>query len=79
MSAHAFLDQLERQRLLDAAIIEDDDATYEVLCRIFRRTYGELADEAKAVLRARATKRVVIRVTPRKTSSWDHSKTANPY
>ena len=63
----------------DAEIIEDDDVSYETLCRVFERRYGELADGAREQLKLRSRKRVTIKITPRKVASWDHRKTANPY
>ncbi len=63
----------------DAEIIEDDEQTYQTLRRIFTRTYGELSEQVEEQLRLRAAKRVAIRVSPHRISSWDHRKVTDPH
>jgi hypothetical protein len=38
-----------------------------------------LPDEAKEAMRQQARKRIVIGVTPRRISSWDHAKLGGSY
>jgi hypothetical protein len=53
-----------------------------VLKRIQRKMMGALPDdvaEVEDVLRAQAAKRIVLKVSPERVSSWDHGKLAGVY
>ena len=66
----------------EAQLIDDTEFCADVLLRVQRRGYfadvGE-GPEVREALQAQATKRVVIRIDPRRTSSWDHSKLGGTY
>jgi nitroimidazol reductase NimA-like FMN-containing flavoprotein (pyridoxamine 5'-phosphate oxidase superfamily) len=63
-----------------AELISDVDMVLEVLADI-RRKQGILvsAEEIAEALRAHAAKRVLIKVVPERTSSWDHRKLGSVY
>jgi PPOX class probable F420-dependent enzyme len=63
----------------DAELIEDEEICLRTLVGIQEKMLGSLGDEAKEVMRQQARKRIVIRVTPRRTSSWDHAKLGGTY
>jgi PPOX class probable F420-dependent enzyme len=63
----------------DAELIDDEETCLETLVRIQEKMLGSLGDEAKEVMRLQARKRVVIRVIPRRVSSWDHAKLGGKY
>ena len=55
-------------------ILEDDDEVWKVM-REIRAFQGEsVPAPASALLQERAKKRAVLKITPEKISSWDHSK-----
>ena len=63
-----------------AEIISDADACAAFLLHSHeKRAGGPLAVEAQEVLRAQARKRVLIRVTPERVSTWDHTKLSGAY
>jgi PPOX class probable F420-dependent enzyme len=65
-----------------AEVIHDADFTLGVLKRIQRKMMGALPDdvaEVEDVLRAQAAKRIVLKVSPERVSSWDHGKLAGVY
>ena len=63
-----------------AALIHDTDLCVGILMRVHRKMMGgEIPPGAEEVLRMQARKRVVIRVTPERVSSWDHSKLGGVY
>jgi PPOX class probable F420-dependent enzyme len=62
-----------------AELIEDEEICLRTLVGIQEKMLGSLGDEAKEVMRQQARKRIVIRVTPRRTSSWDHAKLGGTY
>ncbi len=43
---------------------------------LFRRYFGELNDDVRAMVAAQAPKRVGLRFVPRRIASWDHRKLA---
>lgn len=66
----------------EASLVDDVDFCVEVLRRVQRRGYfGDVGErpELDDALRAQAKKRVVIRIEPRRVSSWDHSKLGGTY
>jgi hypothetical protein len=63
----------------DAEIIDDADTVVGILKRIHAKTAGSFPEGIDDALRAQATKRVAIKVTTTRLSSWDHSKLASVY
>jgi PPOX class probable F420-dependent enzyme len=63
----------------DAELIDDEETCLQTLVRIQQKMLGALPDEAKEAMRQQARKRIVIGVTPRRTSSWDHAKLGGAY
>jgi len=63
----------------DAELIDDEEVCLQTLVGIQQKMAGSLPDEAKEALRQRARKRIVIGVTPRRISSWDHAKLGGTY
>jgi len=63
-----------------ADLIKDDIETcVQVLTRVHQKMMGAMPAGIEDALKAQARKRVVIRVTPERTSSWDHSKLSGTY
>jgi PPOX class probable F420-dependent enzyme len=63
-----------------ADVIADAEACAGLLLRVNAVMAGAaLAPEAEALLRAQARKRVLIKVTPERFASWDHSKLQGAY
>lgn len=62
-----------------AELVRDVEFTLEVLKQVHAKMVGSLPDGLEDALRAQAGKRVVIRVTPERTSSWDHTKLGGIY
>ena len=62
-----------------AQLIRDVDACVGVLMRVHEKMCGSFPTGVEEALRAQAQKRVVIRVTPERVSSWDHSKLGGTY
>jgi PPOX class probable F420-dependent enzyme len=60
-------------------IIEDVDRCAGLLLRIHVKMGGESLPGIEEVLRERARKRVLLRIVPEHTSSWDHSKLGGSY
>jgi len=63
----------------DAELIDDDEACLQTLVRIQEKMQGSLGNDAKEIMRRQARKRIVIRVIPRRVSSWDHTKLGGTY
>jgi PPOX class probable F420-dependent enzyme len=63
----------------DAEIIDDADTVVQVLKRIHQKTSGSFPEGIDDALRAQAAKRVAIKVTARRVSSWDHAKLGGVY
>jgi nitroimidazol reductase NimA-like FMN-containing flavoprotein (pyridoxamine 5'-phosphate oxidase superfamily) len=63
----------------DAEVIDDEDACVRTLVRIHEKMNGALAPGLEDAMRGQARKRVVLKVTPRRASSWDHSKLGGVY
>lgn len=55
-------------------VIDEPEEVWNVMREIRRFQGGEPVAPDNAVLKARAKKRAVLKITPVKTSSWDHSK-----
>jgi PPOX class probable F420-dependent enzyme len=63
----------------DAEIIEDLDTRLSVLTRVHQKMVGAFPPGVEDALRQQASKRVVIKVVPKRTSCWDHSKLGGRY
>jgi nitroimidazol reductase NimA-like FMN-containing flavoprotein (pyridoxamine 5'-phosphate oxidase superfamily) len=63
-----------------AELITDVERCVGILLRVHEKMWGgALPPGADGVLREQARKRVLIKVTPERTSSWDHSKLGGVY
>ncbi|MBI4518197.1 MAG: pyridoxamine 5'-phosphate oxidase family protein [Deltaproteobacteria bacterium] len=62
-----------------AELIRDLDQCVGVLTRIHQKMGGALVPGIEEAMKAQARKRVVIRVVPERTGSWDHSKLGGVY
>jgi len=62
-----------------AELIHDVDRCAALLGRIHRKMGGAMPDGIEDAMRAQARKRVIIRVVPDYTSTWDHTKLAGVY
>jgi PPOX class probable F420-dependent enzyme len=73
-------DQLQGVMIRGRAALEDDvERTLDVLTRIHRKHGGEQPEGLRDVLRTQARKRVSVRVTPVRVSSWDHTELGGVY
>ena len=62
-----------------AELIHDVDACVNVLTRIHGKMMGAVPAGIEDALKIQARKRVLIRVSPERISSWDHSKLGGTY
>jgi PPOX class probable F420-dependent enzyme len=62
-----------------AEVIEDVERCAALLERIHVKMGGESLPGLRDALRERARKRVLLRIVPQRTSSWDHSKLGGAY
>jgi PPOX class probable F420-dependent enzyme len=62
-----------------AEILDDQELCVRVLMAIQTKHYGVLSADVSEVMRAQARKRVVLRITPERVSSWDHRKLGGVY
>jgi PPOX class probable F420-dependent enzyme len=62
-----------------AEVIDDEDTCVSVLTRVHRKMHGAFPEGVEEALRLQARKRIVIKVTPERVSSWDHSKLGGTY
>jgi PPOX class probable F420-dependent enzyme len=63
----------------DAALIDDADAVVKILTRVHTRMSGSFPEGVEPALRAQAQKRVAIKVSTWRVSSWDHAKLSGRY
>ena len=65
----------------DAEVVDDEDAVFRTICRVQEKTSGSfpVGREVEEAIRAQARKRVALKITPRRASSWDHAKLAGGY
>lgn len=65
----------------DVELVRDAEAIFQVLRRVHQKMSGAFPEAAGAedVMRWQATKRVALKITPRRVSSWDHSKLGGSY
>ena len=62
-----------------AELVYDVDLCVAVLGRVHQKMTGAMPLGIEEALKAQARKRVIIRVTPERVSSWDHSKLGGTY
>jgi PPOX class probable F420-dependent enzyme len=62
----------------DVEVIGDEETVFRTIMRVQRKMVGAVPDAAGAedVIRWQARKRVALKITPRRVSSWDHRKLA---
>lgn len=73
-------DELQGVMIRGRAALDDDvERTLDVLTRVHAKHGGEQPAGLRDVLRAQARKRVSVRVTPERVSSWDHRKLGGVY
>jgi len=63
----------------DAEVIEDEALCVEILTRIHTKHMGGLASGVGEMMKAQARKRVVLKIAPKRISSWDHRKLGGAY
>jgi len=65
----------------DAEIVDDEEAVYQTIRRVHEKMSGSFPDGAgvEEAIRWQARKRVALKITPRRVSSWDHSKLGGAY
>lgn len=61
-----------------AEVLQDVDLCVRVLSRIHAK-HVDGVDGIEDLMRAQAQKRVVLKITPERTASWDHAKLAGGY
>jgi PPOX class probable F420-dependent enzyme len=62
-----------------AEVIDDLELCVRVLSRVHAKQVGGLADGIEDLMRAQARKRVVLKLTPERITSWDHAKLGGGY
>jgi len=65
----------------DAEIVDDEDSVVRTILRVHEKMSGAFPDGSgfEEAVRYQALKRVAIKVTPRRVSSWDHAKLGGTY
>lgn len=65
----------------DAEVVRDEEVVYQTLRRVHAKMSGAFPDAAgvEDVMRWQARKRVALKITPRRVSSWDHAKLGGGY
>lgn len=63
----------------DAELIDDLDTRLAVLAKVHRKMTGAFPEGVEEALQRQAAKRVVIKITPKFDSSWDHAKLGGRY
>jgi PPOX class probable F420-dependent enzyme len=65
----------------DAEVVDDEEAVYQTIRRVHEKMSGAFPDGAgvEEAMRWQARKRVALKITPRRISSWDHGKLAGSY
>jgi PPOX class probable F420-dependent enzyme len=63
----------------DAEVVDDYALCVEVLTKIHAKHAGGLASGVEEIMKAQARKRVVLKITPRRITSWDHRKLGGAY
>lgn len=62
-----------------AAVLDDLELCVRVLTHVHGKHMGALSGNDGEVMRAQARKRVVVKFTPERVSSWDHRKLGGVY
>lgn len=62
-----------------AELIEDVERCTKLLVRIHLKMGGESLPGIEDAIRERARKRILVRIVPERSSSWDHTKLAGAY
>lgn len=62
-----------------AEIVDDVEKVLDVLERVNMKYHGGAPDGIRDALRGQAAKRIVLRVHPERTTSWDHAKLGGTY
>ena len=62
-----------------AEVLDDLELCVRVLSRVHAKHVGELSGDVGELMRAQARKRVVLKITPERISSWDHRKLGGAY
>ncbi len=61
-------------------VVDDLDAVLAFGERVYEKYWGPITDDlVREGVRMMGAKRVLVRVTPEKTTSWDHSKLGGTY
>jgi PPOX class probable F420-dependent enzyme len=66
----------------DAAIVDDEDAVVRTIMRVNEKMSGTMIPEGEGVedaIRWQARKRIALKITPVRISSWDHAKLGGVY
>jgi PPOX class probable F420-dependent enzyme len=65
----------------DAEVVDDEETVYRTIRRVHEKMSGAFPDGAGVdeAIRWQARKRVALKITPRRSSSWDHAKLAGSY
>jgi PPOX class probable F420-dependent enzyme len=61
-----------------AEVTDDADLLWRIGVNLFERYYGPYTDDLKPFVEAMLNKRVAVRVTAKRTRSWDHRKLQMP-
>ena len=64
-----------------AELVHDEELVFQTLRRVHEKMSGAFPDAAgvEDVMRWQARKRVALKITPRRVSSWDHAKLGGGY
>lgn len=65
----------------DAEIVDDEELVYRTILSVHQKMSGAFPEGSgvEEAIRWQARKRVALKVTPRRVSSWDHSKLGGGY
>lgn len=65
----------------DAEVVSDEEIVFQTLRRVHQKMAGGFPEAAGVdeVMRWQARKRVALKITPRRISSWDHAKLGGRY
>jgi PPOX class probable F420-dependent enzyme len=65
----------------DAEVVDDEESVYQTIRRVHERMSGSFPEGSgvEEAIRWQARKRVALKITPRRVSSWDHAKLAGRY
>jgi hypothetical protein len=62
-----------------AELLDDFDLRLSVIARVHQKMSGAFPPGADQAMRQQASKRVVIKVVPEHTGTWDHTKLGGTY